>query len=67
MTLLARYPVLRKAFVVGEQLVCAAIIFALAGVVWKALGDGRARPGVVTVLVATAVVAVVLRTGAALV
>ncbi len=53
-------PGLRRAFIALEQLVCAAIIYSGAAVAWRALGDGHSHPGVVTVLVATAVVAAVL-------
>jgi signal transduction histidine kinase len=59
MRLLQR-PAWRKAFIASEQLACAAVIFALASLGWRALGDGRARPGVVSVVAATAVVAAVL-------
>jgi signal transduction histidine kinase len=60
MTPWQRHPAWRRAFITSEQLACAAVIFALAGWAWRVLGDRQARPGVVTVLVATAVVAAVL-------
>jgi signal transduction histidine kinase len=60
MSVLQRHPRLRQALVVAEQFLCALVIYTLFALSWQALGDGRPRPGVVTVLVATAVVAVVL-------
>ncbi len=60
MNILQRDARLRQAFVVFEQLVVAAIIFTVAILIWKELGSGKGRPGVVTVLLATAVVAAVL-------
>jgi signal transduction histidine kinase len=60
MRLLQLHPALRRGFIAVEQLLCAAIIYSLAAVLWRALGGGHTRPGVVTVLAATAVVAGVL-------
>jgi signal transduction histidine kinase len=58
--LLQRHAALRRAFVVAEQVACAALIYTGAGLIWRALGDGSSHPGVLTVLAATAVVAAVL-------
>lgn len=60
MRLLQRHPPLRRAIIAVEQLLCAAIIYSAAAVLWRGLGGGHDRPGLVTVLAATAVVAVVL-------
>jgi signal transduction histidine kinase len=60
MNILQRHAGLRQAFVVFEQLVMAAIVYTIAILIWKELGSGKGRPGVVTVLLATAVVATLL-------
>jgi hypothetical protein len=57
---LQRHPGVREALVVLAQLGCAAVIYADAALLWKLLGGGAGRPGVVTVVAATVVVAVVL-------
>jgi hypothetical protein len=58
--LLQQHPAWRRGFVMFEQLVCAAIIYTVAAVAWRAPGNGHSRPGVLVVLAATAVVAAVL-------
>jgi len=60
MNILQRHARLRQAFVVFEQLIVAAIIYTIAILIWKEVGSGKGRPGVVTVLLATAAVATVL-------
>ena len=58
--LLQHHGALRRAVVIAEQVACAGIIYTAAALAWRALGDGSHRPGVITVLAATAVVAAVL-------
>jgi hypothetical protein len=58
--LLQRHAALRRLLVMGEQFVCAAIIYTGAALAWRALTGGHGRPGLVTVLAATLVVALVL-------
>ena len=60
MTVLQSHPGLRRALVVIEQLACAAAVYTVAGLIWRGLSAEHNRPGVVTVLAATVVVAVVL-------
>ncbi len=60
MTLLQSHPGLRRAIVAIEQLACALVIYTLAWLAWAALSGGHGRPGVVTVLAATLVVATFL-------
>jgi signal transduction histidine kinase len=58
--LLQGRPAMRLALVVIQQLIAAAEIYTVAALVWKALSGGAGRPGVVTVVGATIVVATVL-------
>jgi signal transduction histidine kinase len=58
--ILQRHPGARESLVVAQQLAWAVAIYAVAALAWQKLGGGTGRPGVVTVIVATAVVAVVL-------
>jgi hypothetical protein len=60
MKLLQRHPGLRRAVIAVEQLLCAAIIYSGAAVLWRALGNGHKGPGLVPVLATTALVAAVL-------
>ena len=61
MKLLQRHAALRRGIVIAEQVACAAIIYAAAGLAWKGLGNGSSRPGLsLRCSAATAVVAVVL-------
>jgi hypothetical protein len=59
LVLLQRHPALRRSLVVAEQLACAAAVYAVAALVWRAAGS-TGRPDVVAVVAATVVVAIVL-------
>lgn len=57
---LQRHPGIRRALVISSQFVCASVIYTAAALVWRAAGGGSGRLGVVTVVVATALVAAAL-------
>jgi hypothetical protein len=58
--ILQRHEAVRRGLIISLQLVCAFMIYTAAALVWKAAGGGNGRLGVVTVVVATALVAAVL-------
>jgi signal transduction histidine kinase len=58
--ILQRHPGIRSALVVVLQLVCALVIYTVSALAWRAAGGSSGRLGLVTVVVATALVAAAL-------